>query len=231
MTGRGQTLFSLGRSDSNRRFTGPPTIMIRRLSTLVLLLACGLAHAGGRESLNTFTRGLNGLEGQFSQQVFDSKGKQKESASGRVALSAPRLFRWEYLKPYPQLIVADGAKVWVYDPDLKQVTVRPQGAEEQNSPLAALIDPQKLERDFVARDAGRQGEIEWLELTPKQTEGASFQRARLGFDGRGLARMQIFDALGQRTEIGFSGWKRNPAFPGKTFRFTPPAGVDIVGDR
>ena len=205
--------------------------MIRRLSILVLLFACGLAHAGGRESLNTFTRGLKGLEGQFSQQVFDSRGNQKESASGRVALSAPRLFRWEYLKPYPQLIVADGTKVWVHDPDLKQVTVRAQGAEEQNSPLAALIDPQKLERDFVARDAERQGDLEWLELTPKQTEGASFQRARLGFDGRGLARMQIFDALGQRTEIAFTGWKRNPAFPSSTFRFTPPKGVDVVGER
>jgi outer membrane lipoprotein carrier protein len=126
-----------------------------------LLLMAVNAHAGGRESLDAFTKGLKGLDGQFTQQVYDSKGKRKESASGRVALSAPRLFRWEYLKPYPQLIVADGKKVWVYDPDLKQVSTRPQGAEEQNSPLAALIDPQKLDRDFTVAEAGAQGGLEW----------------------------------------------------------------------
>ncbi|NOT89803.1 MAG: outer membrane lipoprotein chaperone LolA [Lysobacter sp.] len=197
---------------------------------LVSALLFGVnAHAGGRESLDTFTKGLKGLDGQFSQQVFDSKGKRKESSSGRVALSAPRLFRWEYLKPYPQLIVADGKKVWVYDPDLKQASVRPQGAEEQNSPLAALIDPQRLDRDFNVKDAGPKDGLEWLELTPKQDENAGFQNARLGFDKNGLARMQILDALGQRTDIRFTGWKRNPAFSAKTFRFTPPKGADVVG--
>lgn len=209
--------------------------MLSRLfaPVLVPLLALGLfagtAQAGGRESLDAFTRGLKGLDGQFTQDVFDSKGKRKESASGRVALSTPRQFRWEYVKPYPQLIVADGAKVWVYDPDLKQVTVRPQGVEEQNSPLAALIDPNKLDRDFIVRDGGREGGLDWLELLPKQAENSTFQSARLGFDAKGLARMRIIDGLGQRTDIGFSGWKRNPAFAASTFRFSPPKGVDIVG--
>jgi outer membrane lipoprotein carrier protein len=203
--------------------------LIARILVIAMLFTAGSAHAGGRESLDTFTKGLKGLDGQFSQQVFDSKGKRKETSSGRVALSAPRLFRWEYLKPYPQLIVADGKKVWVYDPDLKQVSVRPQGAEEQNSPLAALIDPQRLDRDFNVKDAGSKDGLEWLELTPKQDENAGFQNARLGFDKRGLARMQILDALGQRTEINFSKWKRNPAFTAKTFHFTPPKGVDVVG--
>lgn len=201
--------------------------MIQILASALLLVSS--AHASGRESLDTFTKGLKGLDGQFTQQVFDSKGKRKESSSGRVALSAPRLFRWEYLKPYPQLIVADGKKIWVYDPDLKQASVRPQGAEEQNSPLAALIDPQRLDRDFNVADAGTKDGLDWLELTPKQDENAGFQNARLGFDSNGLARMQILDALGQRTDIRFSGWKRNPSFSAKTFRFTPPKGADVVG--
>jgi outer membrane lipoprotein carrier protein len=203
--------------------------MFRFLTACLLFAAAITAHAGGRASLDTFTKGLKGLDGQFSQQVFDSKGKRKESSSGRVALSAPRLFRWEYLKPYPQLIIADGKKVWIYDPDLKQASTRAQGAEEQNSPLAALIDPQRLDRDFNVKDVGSGEGLEWLELTPKQDEGAGFQNARLGFDKRGLARMQILDALGQRTDIRFTGWKRNPAFAPQTFRFTPPKGVDVVG--
>ena len=215
----------------------PPLFWIAAVTTrlrsalvlIFLFVLCGSAQAGGRASLDTFTKGLKGLDGQFSQQVFDSKGKRKENSSGRVALSAPRQFRWEYVKPYPQLIIADGSKVWVYDPDLKQVSTRAQGSEEQNSPLAALIDPQRLDRDFNAKDAGTRDGLEWLELSPKQDEGAGFQNARLGFDARGLARMHILDALGQRTEISFTGWKRNPTFAAKTFRFTPPKGIDIVG--
>jgi outer membrane lipoprotein carrier protein len=202
---------------------------------LVLVLVLGLAtaapaQAGGRESFDAFTRGLKGLDGQFSQQVFDSKGQRKESSSGRVALSAPKLFRWEYVKPAPQLIVADGKAVWVYDPDLTQVTTRPQGEEEQNSPLTALTDPAKLERDFILKDAGSREGLSWLEILPKRGEEAGFRNARLGFDaGNALVRMEIVDALGQRTDIRFSGWKRNPTFAADTFRFVTPKGVDVVG--
>jgi outer membrane lipoprotein carrier protein len=206
-----------------------------RLLSPVFALILGLAtaasaQAGGRESFDAFTRGLKGLDGQFSQQVFDSKGQRKESSSGRVALSAPRLFRWEYVKPAPQLIVADGKAVWVYDPDLSQVTTRPQGEEEQNSPLTALTDPAKLERDFVLKDAGSREGLSWLEILPRRGEDAGFRNARLGFDaGNALVRMEIVDALGQRTDIRFSGWKRNPVFAADTFRFVTPKGVDVVG--
>ncbi|WP_242107590.1 outer membrane lipoprotein chaperone LolA [Luteimonas aquatica] len=202
----------------------------RFAAALAALLFAAGASAGARDSLASFTKDLKGLDGQFSQQVFDTNGKLKESSSGRVALSAPRLFRWEYAKPYAQLIVADGKKVWVYDPDLSQVTVRPQGAEEQNSPLAALIDPGKLERDFDVAEAGAEGGLQWLVLTPKQDQDAGFQNARLGFGADGLARMQVVDSLGQRTEISFSGWKKNPAFAKDTFRYVPGKGVDVVGE-
>jgi outer membrane lipoprotein carrier protein len=188
------------------------------------------AMAGARDDLTAFTQGLKGLDGQFSQQVYDANGKLKESSSGRVALAAPRLFRWEYVKPYEQLIVADGQRVWVYDPDLQQVTRRAQGAEEQNSPLAALIDPSRLDRDYVIKEAGSAAGLEWLSLSPKNDDEAGFQSARLGFDAHGLATMQVVDALGQKTQIKFSSWKRNPTFASTTFRFTPPKGVDVVGE-
>lgn len=208
--------------------------MLRTLRYTVLATAmlAGSAVAGARDDLNTFTRGLKGLDGQFAQKVYDGKGALKETASGRVALSAPRLFRWEYRKPYTQLIVADGAKVWVYDPDLKQATVRTQGAEEQNSPLTALIDPGKLDRQYdVSEEAVARDGLQWLSMTPKVDTEASFQIAKLGFDGNGLARMEVVDAVGQRTEISFSGWKRNPAFAAGTFRYVPDKDVDVVGDK
>ena len=203
----------------------------RFLVLIAAVLLAGNAFAGARDVLQDFTRDLKGLDGQFAQRVFDGNGRVKESSSGRVALSAPRLFRWEYVQPYPQLIVADGEKVWVYDPDLEQVTVRPQGAEEQNSPLATLIDPSRLDRDFdVSEEAAEVDGLQWMTLTPKREDDAAFQSARLGFDGNGLVRMEVVDALGQRTEIAFSGWRRNPEFPADTFRYTPGEDVDVIGE-
>ena len=196
--------------------------------TAALLLAANAANADARDQLNAFTKNLKGLDGQFTQQVFDARGKQKETSTGRVAVSAPRLFRWEYVKPYPQLIVADGKTVWVYDPDLQQVSKRPQGTEEASSPLAILLDPAKLDRDFIVKDAGTTAGIEWLQLTPKQAE-APFKTAKLGFSKTGLTQMEYVDALGQRTAISFSGWKRNPSFAKGTFVYVPAKGVDVIG--
>lgn len=202
----------------------------RFAGAVVALLLTAPAWAGARDDLNAFTQGLKGLDGQFTQQVFDPQGKLKESSSGQVALSAPRLFRWEYVKPYPQLIVADGKKVWVYDQDLQQVTVRPQGVEEHNNPLSALIDPSKLDAQFNVKDAGARDGLNWLQLMPKKEGDASFRSALLGFGKGGLVRMQVVDALGQKTDIGFSGWKRNPAFSRDKFKYTPPKGVDVIGE-
>lgn len=199
-------------------------------SVLAAMVLAGPVVAGGRDDLNTFTKGLKGLDGQFTQQVFDAQGKLKESSSGKVAVSAPRLFRWEYVKPYPQLIIADGRKVWVYDPDLQQVSVRPQGAEEQNSPLAVLVDPSRLDAQFVVKDAGIVGGLTWLSLAPRGGNDAGLRSARLGFGKTGLARMHFVDARGQRTEISFNGWKRNPSFAAGTFKYVKPKGVDLIGE-
>lgn len=197
--------------------------------TAALLVVASTAHAGARDELSAFTKGLKGLDGQFTQQVFDPRGKQKERSSGRVALAAPRLFRWEYVKPYPQLIVADGKTVWVHDPDLQQASKRPQGTEEASSPLTILIDPKRLDRDFVVTEKPSRGGLQWLDLKPRKAGDASFRSAQLGFNKAGLARMEFVDALGQRTEISFSGWKRNPAFARGTFVYVPAKGVDVIG--
>ena len=201
-----------------------------RFLALGAVLVTSTAFAGARDELKSFTTGLKGLDGQFTQQVHDGNGKLKETSSGQVSLSAPRLFRWEYTKPYPQLIVTDGSKVWIYDPDLQQVTVREQGAEEQNTPLSALIDPGKLDQQFNVKEAGTADGLQWLALTPKNGGEASFESARLGFGKEGLARMEVKDAVGQRTTLSFSGWKRNPGFAAGTFSFTPPKGTDVIGN-
>ncbi|MEO6170312.1 MAG: outer membrane lipoprotein chaperone LolA [Lysobacter sp.] len=206
-------------------------LMIRWSTGLVLgTLVAGTAFAGARDDLTSFTKGLKGLDGQFTQQVYDNQNRLKESSAGKVQLSMPRLFRWEYVKPYPQVIVADGKKVWIYDPDLEQVTVRPQGAEEQGSPLAALFEPSTLDKKFVVKESGEAGGLTWLSLTPRNEDEASFRSARLGFANAKLVKMEVQDAVGQRTEIKFANWNRNPAFAATTFRYTPPQGVDVIGE-
>jgi outer membrane lipoprotein carrier protein len=203
---------------------------MRKLMVLFLALATGVAHAGAREQLDVFSNGVRGLSAQFDQRVYDSGGTLKETSNGTVQLQAPRQFRWEYLKPYPQLIVADGDHIWIYDPDMEQVTVRQQSLEEQNSPLAMLIDIDQMERQFKVTEGGQGQGLTWLELSPKKPEEAPFDRARLGFGPAGLVQMEMFDGLGQRTVMGFSAWQRNPAFAPGTFVFVKPAGVDQIGE-
>ena len=200
---------------------------------LIALLAATSATqvlADARTQMSTFTRGLKGLDARFQQRVFDPNGRPAETSSGRVMLSAPRYFRWEYQKPAPQLIVADGDHIWIHDPDLEQVTVRNQSFEEQGSPLAVLIDPTELERQYKVSEGGKAGGLDWLVLVPKKPDNAPFQRAKLGFGAGRLVRMELQDGLGQRTVIGFSPWLRNPRFAKGTFKFVPPPGTDVVGD-
>jgi len=208
------------------------SITLRSLATGILVAGVffGHVHAGAREQLDTFTRGLSGLDGQFSQDVLDGGGQRRERASGRIALAVPRLLRWETITPYPQLILADGNTVWVYDPDLQQATRRPQGAADADGPLLALTDPERLESEYHLEEAAARDGLEWLQISPRDlSEGSGFQQAMLGFDHGSLVQMEVVDALGQRTRMRFGQWRRNPEFAADTFRFIVPEGVDVVG--
>lgn len=205
--------------------------MRKLILLLVLSLLAGSAFAatGGRARLDTFAKGLHSLRGDFSQTVYDAHGNITGSSHGMLALEAPRLFRWQVTDPYQQLIVADGKKVWVYEPDLQQVTVRDQGSEEAHSPLTVLTDLSQLDTEFKATDAGTRDGLEWLRLVSRSKD-PQFEYAEIGFDASGPRRMVFVDTLGNRTDIAFSGWERNPSLPSSTFTFVPPRGTDVVGD-
>jgi len=203
---------------------------MRLLSCVVLLLTCPCVHAAdtARAKLDAFAKGISAISADFEQQVHDPNGGGKDSR-GTLALKAPRQFRWQVTKPHEQLIVADGEKVWIYDPDLEQVTVRAQGSEEAHSPLTVLTDLSQLDRDFTATEHGERDGLSWLRLKSKDKE-PQFEHADLGFDASGLARMAFKDTLGNETEIRFARWQRNPKLATDAFKFTPPKGVDVVGD-
>jgi outer membrane lipoprotein carrier protein len=202
------------------------------LPTLLLLMFSAATHAASgpaRARLDAFATGLHSLTGHFSQTLTNANGQAAKTSSGTLALEAPREFRWDTLAPYKQTIVADGGRVWMYDPDLEQVTVRKQNTEEAHSPLTVLTDLKQLDKEFKASERGERDGLLWLRLT-STSKDAQFAYVDLGFDDKGLARMAFRDQLGSTTEIRFSDWQRNPSLPVGSFTFVPPKGADVIGD-
>ncbi len=203
------------------------------LSAIVVALSLGtVAQAStgqARARLDAFATGLHSLTGHFSQTLTDVNGHTSKNSSGTLALQAPRQFRWDTLAPYKQTIVADGSRVWMYDPELEQVTVRIQSSEEAHSPLTVLTDLKQMDKDFKVVEQGEHDGLVWLRLSSTGKD-PQFDHADLGFDANGLARMTFRDQLGSTTEIRFSGWQRNAPIPPATFNFVPPKGADVIGD-
>jgi outer membrane lipoprotein carrier protein len=195
----------------------------------IMFLLSTASHAGpARDRLEAFTQGLDSLRGTFVQEVRDPEGRVVDTSSGSIALQAPRLFRFEYTQPFPQLIVADGDDVWIYDQDLAQVTVRSQSQEEAHSPLTVLIDMGQLDREYKVNESGSKDGLQWMTLTPKGKD-ASFKSCELGFASDGPSKMVVVDQIGQRNEWRFAKWERNPKLDPKLFQFTPPKGADVIG--
>jgi outer membrane lipoprotein carrier protein len=203
------------------------------MRTLLLILAFAAASASAADSarsrMEAFSKDLKSISGSFSQAVTDANGRGGDESRGTLALQAPRQFRWETKEPYEQTIVADGQRVWVYEPDLQQVTVRSQSSEEAHSPLTVLTDLSQLDSQFTATESGERDGLAWLKLTSKAKD-PEFEYAELGFAAHDLERMLFKDQLGNTTEIRFSEWKRNPKLAADTFKFTPPKGVDVIGN-
>ncbi len=195
----------------------------------LLLLSNTVLAADARARLEAFANGLNALSGEFTQTTSDANGEVQEESRGTLALAAPRQFRWQYDDPFPQLIVADGNNVWIHDEDLEQVTVRNQSTEESQSPLTVLVDLSQLDRDYVVQNLKDHDGLAWLGLTSRAKE-PPFKRVEIGFDGNSPQRMLLEDLLGNRTEWAFSKWLRNPTLAVDTFKFVPPAGVDVIGE-
>jgi outer membrane lipoprotein carrier protein len=194
---------------------------------LSLLAGTAVAASGARARLTTFASGLHSLRGDFSQTVFDAHGNITGRSQGKLALKAPRMFRWQVTAPYQQLIVADGHKVWIYEPDLQQVTVRNQGAGGAHSPLTILTDLSQLDTRFQATDMGLHGGLDWLYLVSRSKE-PQFKYAEIGFGAKGPRSMVFEDNLGDKTQIAFSDWQRNPKLSAHTFTFVPPKGTDVL---
>lgn len=203
--------------------------MKRQLIIALGLMAPVMAWASGLEQLNQFLNGTRTARATFSQQVVAKSGRTTQNANGTMSFLRPGKFRWEYVKPYNQLIVVDGSKLWSYDRDLNQVVIKPMGQVLGSTPAALLAGSNDLQKNFTLREDGASEGVEWLEATPKNRD-SGFERVRIGMKGNLPQIMEVQDNFGQTTVLKFSGFERNPSLPTDQFVFTPPKGADVVGE-
>jgi outer membrane lipoprotein carrier protein len=200
------------------------------MKKLVVAISLGIAalaaQADSVDTLRDFIRDVKTGRAQFSQTVTSPDGAKKKTSTGSFEFSRPNRFRFVYAKPFEQTIVADGQKVWIYDADLNQASSRKFSSAIGATP-AALLAGGSLDKDFDLTALPPKDGLDWVQAAPKQKDGA-FKSVRVGFKGKDLAAVEIVDAFDQRSLLQFSQFTSSVNFAPDAFRFTPPAGADVI---
>ena len=200
------------------------------MKQIFFLAACVLSVSAARadavDTLREFVRDVKSGQATFTQTVTSADGAKRKTSSGDFEFARPNRFRFGYTKPFEQLIVADGQKVWIYDKDLNQASSRAVAKAIGSTP-AALLAGGSLEQDFALSPLPSSQGLDWALATPKVKDGP-FQSMRVAFRGKELAEVEIADAFGQRSLLVFSAFKANVALAPERFRFSVPAGADVV---
>jgi len=198
----------------------------RALLAAALLCAAAAAQADAIDALKAFVRDAGSGQANFTQTVTSPDGARKKTSSGSFEFARPNRFRFAYTKPFEQLIVADGQKVWIYDRDLNQVSSR-KLAQALGATPAALLAGASLEQDFELRPAPDRLGLVWVEALPRSRDG-TLQSLQVGFRGKDLAAIEIADSFGQTSVLRFSELVTNIRFAPDRFRFTVPPGADLI---
>jgi len=206
-----------------------PIVMRQLFSLLLSALLLSPVWAAQPAPVQLYFQDLKSLRADFIQRVFDERARVVQSSSGQMLMQKPGKFRWNYRTPAEQIIVADGDRLWAYDVDLAQVTVRKLDKALGSTPLALLSGAAPIEETFTVGDARSEDGLAWYELTPRQPQ-PEFKLLRVAFKGDLLVSLELEDAFNQRTRLDFQKLERNPALDPALLKFAPPSGVDVVGD-
>lgn len=171
---------------------------------------------------------LDNLTADFKQTVLDDDKKIVQQSSGKVAIQRPGKFSWIYTAPYEQQIIADGKELWVYDVDLDQVTVKPMSTGLASAPIMILMRKNKIAEEFNINEVGQRKFLYWVELEPK-SQDMDYTNVYVGIEDGAVKAMELRDKFGQSTQIVFENLRLNVVHNPKTFKFIPPAGVDVFG--
>ena len=191
-----------------------------------------LAQATALEQFKSFVSATHTARGEFTQRLVKSDGdsgamRVSSASSGSFQFARPGKFIWIYQKPYEQLLQADGDKLYIYDKDLNQVTIRTLGGAIGSSPAAILFGSNDLEKNFKLSEGGTRDGIEWLQAIPK-TQDTNFEKIGIGLkDGMPVA-MELRDSFGQASLLTFTRFEKNPSISASQFRFVIPKGADVL---
>jgi outer membrane lipoprotein carrier protein len=206
----------------------------KSIATFVVAACATAAQASGLDSLETFVKSAKSGRAEFTQVVTgpakEGQGARSKTSSGTFEFARPNRFRFDYKKPFEQVIVADGQTLWLYDVDLNQVTARKQSQVLASTPaalIAAAPDLGALRKDFNLEAAREKDGLQWVQATPKIKDG-QLHSVSVGFRGNELAKLEILDSFGQRSVLTFTKMDLNVAVSPERFQFKPPQGADVV---
>lgn len=200
--------------------------MKKHIAASLLLFAAVSARADAVDTLKEFVRDVKTGQADFTQTVTSPDGLKKKTSSGRFEFSRPNRFRFNYLKPFEQLIVADGQKVWIYDADLNQASSR-QFSQALGATPAALLAGGSLDKEFDLAPLPARDGLDWAEAKPKAKDG-TFKSVKIGFRGKTLASVEVVDAFGQRSLLQFNQFAGNVPMSADAFVFKLPQGADLI---
>lgn len=213
-----------------------PACRLRRVATL--LITCALAPlpaaATALDQFHAFVAGTRAARGDFTQRLVkadaaSSAAKVSNASTGTFLFARPGKFIWTYQKPYEQVLQADGNKLYIFDKDLNQVTVRKLGNALGSSPAAILFGSNDLDKNFSLKEIGLKDGLEWLEATPR-TKDTTFEKIGIGLRNGLPEAMELRDSFGQVSLLSFTRFEKNPALAAEQFRFVPPKGADVFNN-
>lgn len=197
---------------------------------VILFVFCTSSFAQEAQGLVELLSSIHTLQGDFVQTILDNKGRAIQQSEGQMALERPGHFRWQVHHPIPQLIIADDTKLWIYDPDLQQVVIRPMVKAAGQTPAFLLTNvAQALDKDFIVRNMPAPENWEWYSLTPKNKDNM-YSSIQLGFLNHDIKEMRMKDNLGHNTVIQFRRLHKNISLSASLFKFHPPANVDVIDE-
>ena len=203
--------------------------IIGTLLCLAMMSASAANSPTGVDSLRRFFNEVNSISARFNQVVRDESGNAIQESSGTLWIQRPNKFRWDYAAPYKQEIVADGKRIWIYDPGLQQVSVRPLTGGLGGTPAMLLAGKGRLEENFKIKSLDAQDNLEWVQLTPRHKD-SGYEDIRIGFANGKMRVLEMVDGFGHTTRVMFEAPRENARIDAERFSFTPPEGVDVVGE-
>lgn len=202
-------------------------LLVASLTAALVATAAHSAEVPPLQRLERFLDRVHSMRADFRQVQLNDQQQRVEESRGRMLFKRPGRFRWDYREPFERAVVADGERLWLYEADLDQVTVRPLGSGLGETPAALLTGGRDILERFEPVVSWYADDMAWVRLKPRSAE-SDFDSVAIGFSGERLVQIEINDRLGQRTQVFFSGISVNPRLDDKRFRFEVPPGADVI---